>query len=100
MTYIIAEPCIGVKDRSCVEVCPVDCIYEYVEEIGGGLGPRPPPAGRGHQQERTPPRSGRGTCRGGPRPSPCSRSSRETRPETSVGTPSGAPTLFPAFSRG
>jgi NAD-dependent dihydropyrimidine dehydrogenase PreA subunit len=28
MTYIIAEPCIGVKDRSCVNVCPVDCIYE------------------------------------------------------------------------
>ena len=28
MTYIIAEPCIGVKDAACVEVCPVDCIYE------------------------------------------------------------------------
>jgi len=28
MPYIIAEPCIGVKDRSCVDVCPVDCIYE------------------------------------------------------------------------
>ena len=28
MPYIIAEPCIGVKDKSCVEVCPVDCIYE------------------------------------------------------------------------
>ena len=28
MPYVIAEPCIGVKDRSCVEVCPVDCIYE------------------------------------------------------------------------
>jgi NAD-dependent dihydropyrimidine dehydrogenase PreA subunit len=28
MPYIIAEPCIGVKDRACVEVCPVDCIYE------------------------------------------------------------------------
>ena len=27
MTYIIAEPCIGVKDLSCVEVCPVDCIH-------------------------------------------------------------------------
>jgi NAD-dependent dihydropyrimidine dehydrogenase PreA subunit len=26
--YIIAEPCIDVKDRSCVEECPVDCIYE------------------------------------------------------------------------
>ena len=28
MTYIIAQPCIGTKDASCVEVCPVDCIYE------------------------------------------------------------------------
>lgn len=28
MTYIITEPCIGLKDASCVEVCPVDCIYE------------------------------------------------------------------------
>ena len=28
MTYIIAEPCIGTKDASCVDVCPVDCIYE------------------------------------------------------------------------
>ena len=28
MTYIIAEPCVDTKDASCVEVCPVDCIYE------------------------------------------------------------------------
>jgi ferredoxin len=28
VTYIIAEPCIDTKDRSCVEVCPVDCIHE------------------------------------------------------------------------
>jgi NAD-dependent dihydropyrimidine dehydrogenase PreA subunit len=28
MPYVIAEPCINVKDRSCVDVCPVDCIYE------------------------------------------------------------------------
>ena len=27
MTYIIAEPCIGIKDTACVEVCPVDCIH-------------------------------------------------------------------------
>ncbi len=26
MPYVITEPCIGVKDASCVEVCPVDCI--------------------------------------------------------------------------
>ena len=28
MAYVIAEPCVNVKDKACVEVCPVDCIYE------------------------------------------------------------------------
>ncbi|MSW89447.1 MAG: ferredoxin, partial [Actinobacteria bacterium] len=28
MTYIIAEPCVDVKDKSCIAECPVDCIYE------------------------------------------------------------------------
>ena len=28
MTYIIVQPCIDTKDASCVDVCPVDCIYE------------------------------------------------------------------------
>lgn len=27
MPYVISEPCIGVKDASCVDVCPVDCIH-------------------------------------------------------------------------
>ena len=27
MTYVIAEPCIGEKDNSCVEVCPVDACF-------------------------------------------------------------------------
>lgn len=27
MTYVITEPCIDVKDASCVDVCPVDCIH-------------------------------------------------------------------------
>jgi NAD-dependent dihydropyrimidine dehydrogenase PreA subunit len=26
--YVIAEPCIDVVDRACVDECPVDCIYE------------------------------------------------------------------------
>jgi formate hydrogenlyase subunit 6/NADH:ubiquinone oxidoreductase subunit I len=25
---MITEACIGTKDQSCVEVCPVDCIYD------------------------------------------------------------------------
>ena len=33
MTYVIAEPCIGVKDRACVDECPVDCIYEGEEQL-------------------------------------------------------------------
>ena len=28
MTYVIAEPCIAVKDRACIEECPVGCVYE------------------------------------------------------------------------
>ena len=28
MPYVICEPCINVKDKACVAVCPVDCIYE------------------------------------------------------------------------
>jgi NAD-dependent dihydropyrimidine dehydrogenase PreA subunit len=28
VTYVITEPCIDVKDKSCIEECPVDCIYE------------------------------------------------------------------------
>ena len=32
MTFVIAEPCIGTKDTSCVEVCPVDCIHPTKDE--------------------------------------------------------------------
>ena len=28
-----AEPCLNVKDKACVEVCPVDCIYEGPEQL-------------------------------------------------------------------
>src|ERR1700704_6110118 len=27
MAYVIAEPCIGVKDTACVDACPVDCFH-------------------------------------------------------------------------
>lgn len=38
MTYVIGSPCNSVCDTSCVEVCPVDCIYapiplDQIEEI-------------------------------------------------------------------
>ena len=32
MPYIITEPCEGVCDTACVEVCPVDCIHPTKEE--------------------------------------------------------------------
>lgn len=28
MPYVIAGPCIDIMDKSCIEECPVDCIYE------------------------------------------------------------------------
>jgi len=33
MPYVITEPCINVKDKACVEVCPVDCIYEGPDQL-------------------------------------------------------------------
>ncbi|OGQ78094.1 MAG: 4Fe-4S ferredoxin [Deltaproteobacteria bacterium RIFCSPLOWO2_12_FULL_60_19] len=32
MTYVITQPCIGVKDRSCIDVCPMDCIHGRDED--------------------------------------------------------------------
>jgi NAD-dependent dihydropyrimidine dehydrogenase PreA subunit len=34
MAYVITEACIGTKDLSCVEVCPVDCIHPTADEPG------------------------------------------------------------------
>jgi NAD-dependent dihydropyrimidine dehydrogenase PreA subunit len=28
VTYVITSTCVDVKDMSCIEECPVDCIYE------------------------------------------------------------------------
>jgi ferredoxin len=33
MAYVITEPCIGVKDTACVDVCPVDCIHPRKDEL-------------------------------------------------------------------
>ena len=32
MAFVITEPCIGVKDGACVNVCPVDCIHTTDED--------------------------------------------------------------------
>lgn len=34
MAYVIAEPCIKVKDTACVDACPVDCIHPRKDEGG------------------------------------------------------------------
>ncbi|MFE3636109.1 ferredoxin [Streptomyces cellostaticus] len=28
MVFVIAQPCVDVKDKACLDVCPIDCIYE------------------------------------------------------------------------
>ncbi|MDP9205975.1 MAG: ferredoxin family protein, partial [Gemmatimonadota bacterium] len=33
MPYIITEACANTKDRACVDVCPVDCIYEGPDQL-------------------------------------------------------------------
>ncbi|UGS38429.1 4Fe-4S dicluster domain-containing protein [Capillimicrobium parvum] len=33
MTYVVGPGCIGSMDRSCIEVCPVDCIYETAHMV-------------------------------------------------------------------
>ncbi len=35
MPYVICEPCIGVKDMACKDMCPVDCIYERKADRAG-----------------------------------------------------------------
>jgi ferredoxin len=32
MTYIVTETCVDLKDKSCIEVCPVDCIISADED--------------------------------------------------------------------
>jgi len=33
MTYVIAQPCVDLKDKACVDECPVDCIYEGARKM-------------------------------------------------------------------
>ncbi len=33
MPYVIASACIDVTDKSCIEECPVDCIYEGARKL-------------------------------------------------------------------
>lgn len=40
MPYVIAEPCIGVKDTACVDACPVDVIHPHKNEGGFSSAPQ------------------------------------------------------------
>ena len=33
MPFVITGACVDVKDRSCIQVCPVDCIYEGPDQL-------------------------------------------------------------------
>jgi NAD-dependent dihydropyrimidine dehydrogenase PreA subunit len=33
MAYVITDACVDVKDRACVQCCPVDCIYEGLRTL-------------------------------------------------------------------
>lgn len=28
MTFVVTQGCVDVQDKSCIQVCPADCIYE------------------------------------------------------------------------
>jgi hypothetical protein len=38
MTYVITEPCIDLKDKTCLDECQVDCIYEGELRMGHLVG--------------------------------------------------------------
>ena len=33
MSYVIGSKCIDVKDSGCIDACPIDCIYESLEQM-------------------------------------------------------------------
>jgi ferredoxin len=61
--FVIAAPCIDVKDRTCLDACPVDCIYEggrtlYIQPeecIDCGLCETVCPVDAIHADDRLPP---------------------------------------------
>ncbi|MER5184685.1 ferredoxin [Streptomyces sp. NPDC002896] len=28
MTFVVTQACVDIQDKSCIQVCPADCIYE------------------------------------------------------------------------
>jgi NAD-dependent dihydropyrimidine dehydrogenase PreA subunit len=33
MPHVVTEPCVGVMDKACAGVCPVDCFYEGTTQL-------------------------------------------------------------------
>jgi len=33
MTFIVTQPCLNEKTKDCMDVCPVDCIYEESDHL-------------------------------------------------------------------
>ena len=62
MSYVIASRCVGTKDQSCVDVCPVDCIHDAGEQmmIDPPGASTAMPAGRSARWRRS---SSKATCR-------------------------------------
>ena len=40
MAYVIAQPCVDVKDTACLIVCPMDCIHPKPDEPGFATAPQ------------------------------------------------------------
>ena len=40
MAYVIAEPCISIKDTACVDACPCDCIHPRKDEVEYSAAPQ------------------------------------------------------------
>ncbi len=32
MPYVVTDACVGTKDLTCIDVCPVDCVYDGGDE--------------------------------------------------------------------
>lgn len=65
MTYVIAEPCVDLKDKACIEECPVDCTYEGARMRSGSAAASPNlhRQNRSDDSARPPTRRARGSAR-------------------------------------
>jgi hypothetical protein len=86
---IITEACIDVKDRACVEVCPVQCIYEF-DPVQNVLFSEAE-AGSGSSRRRTRRIRTRSPCSATASSTSTSRNARRAPPATSLTSVPWAP---------